>query len=140
MDYPVPNNPFEGKGLTDDLVKEITEASEASWEVDPAWRIGDTGIAALMGTPSGSPGGQKRLRDLWEQTKPDDPNEPYVTWEQLQTIVDVALAFPGPVRDLNRSFFDHYAGWILHNVPEGASRTIEQMRASGEFDSLDSFG
>lgn len=125
---PVPHNPYEGRELTDELTQEIMAGCRASWEVDDAWMIGDMAHVFLRLNED------KTLQDFIDMHPPDHPSDEYPTANQLQTIIEVCIAFPGPVRDLSKRFFDHYAGWVKANQPDRASRGLDQMRASGEYE------
>jgi hypothetical protein len=128
-DYPTPTNPFVGREITPELAHEIFEGCKKSWEVDSGWMTGDYFVIWCK-TNDRYINDEAAAREFLEENDALDAMRP----QELCTAAEVCLAFPGPVRDLTRSHFDHYAGWVLAHYPDQASRKLDQMKASGEYE------
>lgn len=125
--YPIPHNPYKGQkgGLTDEQIKDIERATQASWQHDAGWLIGDQFIIWTQ-KHGGYISDEKMAADFLA----DFDSDTGMTPGELMTMGHVALAFPAPVRDLTRSYFDHYAGWLKQTFgdADGIDRHIEKMR------------
>lgn len=127
MNYPVPHNPYKGKDLSPEMIDQIQQGMNESHAVDPAWLIGDTFVTWC----------RKHDRYFDDEEAAADFMKGYpgddITPAQLVTFAEVSMAFPPGARDLTRSQFDHYCGWVQANFPDGVTRKLDEMIASGEY-------